>query len=117
MSTRRGLTLIEVLLSVVLLAVLAATVMPYLAARPVQTGVAQQSAFGAEVRGILAGIERSASERPAIEDIRPAMHTIGAECKALGEIDRVLQGRWVVIERGSETVFYWVRVNESEFSE
>lgn len=117
MNTQRGLTLIEVLLSVVLLALLAATVMPYFAARPKLVGVSEQSVFETEVRGVLAGIERSRSEPPTIEMIRPAMHAIGAECKAAGEIDRVMQGRWIVIERGSEAVFYWVRVNESEIFE
>lgn len=116
MNARRGLTLIEVLLAVVLLAVLAATVVPYLGVRPRQPGVAEQSAFDSEVRLVLAWIERSHSEHPTLEEIRPDLQAIGAACSAAGEIDRVLQGQWVVIERGSEVVFYWVRVNETESS-
>lgn len=117
MKSQPGLTLIEVLLSIVLLAVLAVTVVPYLAAHPPQPGIVEQSAFAFEVQSVLAGIERSRSEPPTIEDIRPGMHAIGAECRATGEINRVLQGRWVRIERGSEAVFYWVRIAESEVSE
>lgn len=117
MKSQRGLTLIEVLLSIVLLAVLAVTLVPYVAAHPPQSGIVEQSAFAFEVQSVLAGIERSRSQHPTIEDIQPAMFAIGAECKATGEIDRVLQGRWVRIERGSEAVFYWIRVNESELPE
>lgn len=113
MRVRRGLTLIEVLLSVVLLAVLAATVAPYLAARPKNSDVAEYSAFVREVRIALAGFEHSRSGPPSLEEVRLSLHAIGAQCRAGSEADPVLSGRWIVIERGPQRVFYWIHDPET----
>jgi prepilin-type N-terminal cleavage/methylation domain-containing protein len=117
MRIRRGLTLIEVLLAIVLLAVLAATLAPYLGARQSPPGIVEYSAFTAEVRNVLAGIERTRSEHPTIEEIRPALLAIRAPCRVASDADPVLGGQWVSITRGTESMLYWVRLPESEASE
>lgn len=113
MNYRFGLTLIEVLLAVVLLALLAATAAPYLRARPMQHGIEQQSAFAVEVRGVLARIEQAQSERPSLMDIRSPLRMVQAECTPVRDDDSDQRGQWVIISRGAASLYYWVRQQDS----
>jgi prepilin-type N-terminal cleavage/methylation domain-containing protein len=112
--SRDGLTLIEVLLAVVLLAIVAAAVAPYPRASPQSELSETTSFFSVEVRQSLAVVERSHSEHPTLEDVLPALVSIGATCTLISERSTTLDGRWVVITRGPQRTLYWVREPHSD---
>ena len=112
MITRAGFTLLEVLFAVVLLALVVSVCVPIMRQTPPRMA-SDISAFSYAVDDAIHMATLSSSMPPTLDQFNQAVLAVGGRCEPLGEINEDLQGQWISITNGTDTILRWMRVPEN----
>jgi type II secretory pathway pseudopilin PulG len=110
MNRRSAFTILEVLVSVVLLAVVVGVCVQFMRA-PVDTGSPSElSEFNFQIDEAIARFKLSSPDEPTLEQLTEICRPLGLRCSLTGEPNTELDGQWVVVGDERFQTLRWVRV-------
>ncbi len=113
MSRSNGFTLIELLFAFVLFALVVTVCMPYLQIDGVQKTSEIDTEFYIQVNEVIQRHQLSQSKILTMDQVQEAVLHLGARCESVSDVDRKLEGHWIQISKGAQSVVWWCRVEDT----
>ena len=114
MIARHGLTILEILVSVVLLAIVVGVCVPFLRAPDHANAASEYSEFVSHLDETIARHKQSSADELSMEELAEACIPLGYTCSVVHQGKSDLGGQWVTVSSDKFMVIRWVRVDEEE---
>jgi type II secretory pathway pseudopilin PulG len=110
MNRRSAFTILEVLVSVVLLAVIVGVCVPFMRAPVDIVSPSDLSEFTSQIDEAMARFKQSSPDEPTLEQLTEICQPLGLRCSLVGEPNTELEGQWAVVGDERFQTMRWVRV-------